>query len=283
MKTALVLEGGASRGMFSCGVMDALMDMGIGADYVIGTSAGIANGASYVSGQRGRSLRIGTEYYSDKRYMGMKHLLNPFTRSYYNINFVFNEIPNKYDLFDYEAFDAFDGKVFACVTNIVTGEPEYLAVTSDDREWKTIVASCSLPILFQPVKLNGNLYMDGGMSDSIPYKKPIEDGCQKVIVVLTRERDYIKGEEPLQKLIGIMYRKYPRLLERIANRHTDYNKCREELFELEKEGKAFVIAPDDTGLFNRVEKDPDKLLDIYNQGYDVTVRNIDKLKEYLEI
>ena len=212
MKTALVLEGGASRGMFSCGVMDALMDNGIKADYVIGTSAGIANGASYVSGQRGRSLRIGIDYYNDRRYMGMKHLLNPFIRSYYNIKFVFDDIPNKYDLFDYDAFDAFEGDVLACVTNIVTAEPEYLPVNSDDRAWKTIVASCSLPILFQPVELNNNLYMDGGMSDSIPYKKSIEDGCDKVIVVLTRERDYVKGQEPLQKLIGIMYRKYPRLL-----------------------------------------------------------------------
>lgn len=283
MKTALVLEGGASRGMFSCGVMDALTDMEIMTDYVIGTSAGIANGASYVSGQRGRSLRIGIEYYSDKRYMGIKHLLNPFTRSYYNINFVFNEIPNKYDLFDYDAFDAYKGEVLACVTNIVTGQAEYLPVTSADKAWSTIVASCSLPIMFQPVELNGNLYMDGGMSDSIPYQKAIDDGCDKVIVVLTRERDYIKGEEPLQRLIGFLYKKYPRLLDRIANRHIDYNRCRDELFALEKDNKVFVIAPDDTKNFNRVEKNPDKLREIYNQGYDVTIRNKDKLKEYLGI
>ena len=283
MNTALVLEGGASRGMFSCGVMDALMDMGICADYVIGTSAGIANGASYVSGQRGRSLRIGTEYYADKRYMGMRHLLNPFTRSYYNIKFVFNAIPNKYDLFDYDAFDAYQGKVFACVTNIVTGEAEYLPVTSEDRSWKTIVASCSLPIMFQPVEIDGNLYMDGGMSDSIPYKKAIDDGCDKVIVVLTRERDYIKGPEPLQKLIKHMYHKYPKLIKNISTRHTDYNKCRDELFELERAGKVFVIAPDDTKSFNRVEKDPDRLREIYNQGYDITMRDINKLKEYLGI
>ncbi len=283
MKTALVLEGGASRGMFSCGVMDALIDNGICANYVIGTSAGIANGASYVSGQRGRSLRIGTKYYSDKRYMGMKHLLNPFTKSYYNIKFVFDDIPNKYDLFDYDAFDAFQGDVIACVTNISTGNAEYLPVTSDDRAWKTIVASCSLPILFQPVELKGNLYMDGGMSDSIPYKKAIEDGCDRVIVVLTRERDYIKDKEPVQKLIGIMYRKYPHLIERIANRHLDYNKCRDELFALESEGGAFVIAPEDTKEFNRVEKQSDNLQKLYNQGYDITTKNIDKLKEYLGI
>ena len=125
--------------------------------------------------------------------------------------------------------------------------------------------------------------MDGGMSDSIPYMKAIEDGCEKVIVVLTRERDYIKGSEPMQKLIRYMYRKYPKLIENIANRHLDYNECRKQLFELERAGKVFVIAPDDTKSFNRVEKEPDRLREIYNQGYDVTMRDINKLKEYLEI
>ena len=281
MKTALVLEGGASRGMFSCGVMDAFMEQGIVADYVIGTSAGIANGVSYVSGQKGRSLRIGTEYYSDSRYMGMKHLLNPFTRSYYNIKFVFNEIPNKLDLFDYDTFAAYKGEVIACVTNIVTGRAEYMPISGDEKDWKTVVASCSLPVMFRPVNIGGNLYMDGGMVDSIPFRKALEDGCDKVIVVLTRERDFVKSEESMQGLIRVMYRKYPKLVEAISNRHIDYNKARDEIFELEKQGRIFVLAPDCTKGFDRVEKDPDRIRQIYNQGYEVAQRNMNSLKEYL--
>ena len=281
MKTALVLEGGASRGMFSCGVMDALLDNDIMADYIIGTSAGIANGVSYVSRQKERSLRIGVNYYSDKRYMGMRHLLNPKKRSYYNIDFVFKDIPNIYDKFDYKAFAEFSGNVIACLTNIETGKPEYVEVPRYEQSWKTVVASCSLPIMFEPVEIDGKLYMDGGMTDSIPYQKAIDDGCEKVIVVLTRERDYIKGEESMQKLIRIMYKKYPKLIECIANRHNMYNNARKQLFELEKQGRVFLIMPDCTNGFGRVEKRPEKIKEIYNQGYDIAMRDMKKLKEYL--
>ena len=185
-------------------------------------------------------------------------------------------------MFDYDAFDAYSGDVMACVTNIVTGEAEYLPVSSGDKKWKTIVASCSLPIMFQPVSIGDKLYMDGGMSDSIPYKKAIEDGCDKLIVVLTREKNYIKEPEPMQKLIKVMYRKYPALIERIAERHNDYNRSRAELFELERSGRAFVIAPKNTADFDRVEKRPLQLTQIYNQGYDITMKNMKSLKEYLE-
>ncbi len=283
MKTALVLEGGASRGMFSCGVMDVMLQNNIIADYVIGTSAGIANGVSYVSGQFERNYRIGMKFYSDKRYMGIKHLLNPKKRSYYNVDFVFDEIPHKYDLFDYDAFAAFKGSVIACVTNIVTGEAEYLEVPHGREFSKPLIASCSLPIMFQPVEIDGNLYMDGGLVDSIPYKKAIDDGCDKVIVVLTRERSYIKEQESMLKLINIMYKKYPKLLQSIANRHIQYNNARRELFELEKQGKVFLIMPETTGDFSRVEKRPQKIDELYRQGCKIANEQLDALKKYLKI
>lgn len=282
MKTALVLEGGASRGMFSCGVMDVLLENNIMADYVIGTSAGIANGVSYVSGQKERNYRIGMNYYSDKRYMGVKHLLNPKNKSYYNVDFVFDEIPHKHDLFDYDAFEAFDGNVIACVTNIKTGKAEYIEVPRGREFAKVLVASCSLPIMFQPVEIDGNLYMDGGLVDSIPYKKAIDDGCDKVIVVLTRERDYIKKPESTLKLIKLLYKKYPKLLEDIADRHNQYNNARKQIFELEKQGKVFVIMPESTGNFSRVERRPEKIDEMYRQGYKVANQQVDTLKKYLE-
>ncbi len=283
MKTALVLEGGASRAYFSNGVMDCLMDNGIYADYVIGTSAGIANGLSYVSRQRGRSLELGKKYMNDKRYMGLKYMFKPGNRSYYNIKFVFEDLPNIYLPYDYEAFENFDGNVIAAVTNIETGKAEYLEVPRRDRTWRTVVASCALPIMFRPVKINGKLYMDGGMTDSIPFQKPINDGCDKIIVVLTRERSYVKKDEPMQRLIDITYRKYPNLVRAIDNRAQMYNDERRRIFELEGQGKLFVIEPETTGGFSRVESSPKALCALYDQGYKVADGRIDALKDYLEV
>lgn len=283
MKTALVLEGGASRTYFSIGAMDALMEHNIKSDYVIGTSAGIANGISYVTGQKGRSLEIGLKYLNDKRYMGFKHLLKPGNRSYYNLKFVFEELPETYVPFDYDAFANYKGNVIAAVTDIRTGEVHYLEVPRDDKTQKTLIASCALPLMFQPIEIDGHLFLDGGMTDSIPYKKAIEDGCDKVIVILTRERDYVKGDESMRKLINLAYRKYPKLLEAIENRPDMYNRTREEIFELEKQGRVFVIMPEYTGDFSRIESDPDKIYKIYRQGYDITCNRMDELKKYLEL
>lgn len=282
MKTALVLEGGASRTYFSIGVMDALIEHNIKADYVIGSSAGIANGISYVTNQKGRSLEIGLKYLNDKRYMGYRHLIRPGNRSYYNLKFVFEEIPQKYVPFDYQAFIDFKGNVIAAVTDIKTGDVHYLEVPRDDITQKTVIASCALPLMFQPVEINGHKFLDGGMTDSIPYKKAMDDGCDKIIVILTREKDFIKGDESMKKLINIVYRKYPKLLEAINNRPNMYNMTREEIFELEKQGKLFVIMPENTKGFNRLESNPEKIREIYNQGYDIANKRIDELKEFLK-
>lgn len=283
MKIGLVLEGGASRAYFSIGVMDALMEHNIKSDYVIGSSAGIANGISYVTNQKGRSLEIGLKYLNDKRYMGFKHLLKPGNRSYYNLKFVFEEIPETHVPFDYDAFKNYKGNVIAAVTDINTGEVHYLEVPRDDKTQKTVIASCALPLMFQPMEIDGHLFLDGGMTDSIPYKKAMEDGCDKVIVILTRERDFVKGDESMKKLINIAYRKYPKLLEAIDNRPDMYNTTREEIFELEKQGRLFVILPDDTKGFGRLESDPDKIYSIYKQGYDIAENKMEELKKYLEL
>ena len=165
MKLGLVLEGGASRTYFSVGAMDALMEENIFADYVIGASAGIANGVSYVSRQKERSLEIGMKYFPDKRYMGPRHLLNRSNKSYYNIQFVFDDMPNVHLPFDYDTYQKYSKNVYAAVTNLNTGKTEYLNIPGDDKSWAVLIATCALPILFQPVKIGNNLYMDGGITD----------------------------------------------------------------------------------------------------------------------
>ncbi|MBE7033902.1 MAG: patatin family protein [Ruminococcaceae bacterium] len=273
MKTGLVLEGGASRGYFTVGALDALIDIGFKADYLVGTSAGIANGISYVSNQRGRGLRIGLEYLNDKRYMGMRHLLNPKKRSYYNVEFVFGELPNKIIPFDKEAFDKSGCRVVAALTNLNTGKCEYHDVTGDDPEWKTVVASCALPIMFQPVEIDGQLYMDGGITESIPFQKAIDDGCDKIIVILTRERSYIKKPEAALGISGFLYRKYPELRKALENRTEMYNDRHHRLLELEKEGRIILIAPEiDTSGWKRTERRPEKIQEMYDIGYQTLMK-----------
>lgn len=281
MKLGIVFEGGASRTFFSCGVMDVLLEERIIADYVIGASAGIVNGVSYVSGQYGRNLAIGTKYTADARYMGVRHLLNRSNKSFYNLQFVFGDIPNKYLPFNFDAFSAFKGDVFAVCTNIETGKAEYIRVPSDDRAFTVLRATCALPILFQPIEIDGAKYLDGGLSDPIPFEKAIEDGCDKVIVVLTRERGYIKKRENAQPAIDLAYRKNKRLLHTMEKRPEIYNAQREKLFELERKKKVFVIDPIETTGFKRTEKDPVKIRQIYDQGTERTRSKMSKLREYL--
>lgn len=281
MKLGLVLEGGASRTYFSVGAMDALMEEGIFADYVIGASAGIANGVSYVSRQIGRSLEIGMKYFPDKRYMGARHMLRPGNRSYYNIQFVFDDMPNSLLPFDYEAFEKYGKDVYAAVTNVYTGKSEYIRVPADDKSWKVLIATCALPILFRPVKIGNGLYMDGGITDSVPIDKAVGDGCEKNLVILTREKSYVKEEEPAIKLAAFHYRKYPKFAAALKARTQNYNQAHKHLLELENEGKAFIIAPKKTEGWHRTESSPEKLRRMYDDGYQYVKQHLSQIHTYI--
>lgn len=281
MKIGLVLEGGASRTYFSCGVLDKLLEEEIWADYLIGASAGIANGISYASRQYGRNLQIGTGYLHDKRYMGMRHLLDPHVRSYYNIPFVFEEIPEKWLPFDYDAFEAYPGEVVAVVTNMTTGQAEYRPVPRRDRRLREVVASCALPLLFQPVDIDGVPYMDGGIADPVPADQALAAGCDKLIVVVTRERGYRKVKEQGAGLAARKYRQYPAFVETLAHRVEIYNRSHDRLYQLEQEGKAFVIAPDSIDC-KRTESRPEVIQALYDQGYRAMAEQTSALRAYLQ-
>lgn len=282
MKLGLVLEGGANRGNFSVGAMDVLMEQEIWADYVIGTSAGIANGVSYVSRQHGRGLAIATDHVPKKEYSGWHHLFNPKNRSLYNLQYVFNDLPNKLLPFDYEAYARFPGSVKAATTNMRTGKAEYLECPRDDRECRYVMASCAMPMLFPPVEINGEKYLDGGVSDPIPAQRALDDGCDKIIVITTRERGYVKRHEKALNLIARHFRrKYPEFAAALMRRTECYNESRAHLFELEKAGKAFIIEPESTEGFGRTEKDAQKILQLYMHGKDVTNARMPELRQWM--
>lgn len=282
MKLGIVFEGGASRTYFSCGVMNALINNNIKADVVVGSSAGIANGVSYSAWQPDRSEEILEKYYSSPEYMGIKYMFKKGVKSLYNIPFVFDTIPNSLIPFDYDTFKNGGIKSVAAVTNIDTAEAEYITLTGDDKKWTALVATCALPILFSPVTIGKNKYMDGGIADPVPVDYLINEGCDKIIVVLTQERAYRKNSsDPTLSISAKYYWRYQKFSKLLKNRNNIYNKSREHIFELEKQGKLFIIAPEVMRGIPRTETDTEKLRKIYRHGIEVTNKLMDGLKNYL--
>lgn len=283
MKTGLVLEGGAFRTIFSSGACDGLLAADIMPDYCVGVSAGIAYGVSYISKQSGRNLEILTHYANDKRYMGVNNLLRPGNhRCYFGLQFTYDTIPNELIPFDYETFAAFPGEVEAVVTNMDTGKAEYLPVPKRDEHFELLQATCALPFLFPVYHINGKPYMDGGAADAIPYDHAVEKGCDRVVVILTRERSYIRKQESLQPLIDRFYRKYPKFCDTMRRRADDYNACRGRLFRLEREGKVLIIAPKCTRGFSRTERDVEKIKALYQDGYQQAVARQEEIRAFLK-
>lgn len=284
MKIGLVIEGGASRTYFACGVMDKLLQEDIHADYIIGVSAGIAFGVSYCSRQFERNLRILKNYEEDKRYMGARHLLDRKNRSYYNLEFVFETIPKKLVPFDYKTFYGRKEQCIAVVTRLDNGEAEYIEMPVDDN-FDVLKASCALPILFKPIVLNETQYMDGGIADSIPFKKALADGCDKVIVLLSHPRGYVKGKESATPLVKLIYRKYDRFLNSFQNRPEKYNESIKELEALERQGKALVIAPSEKSLkgIGRTEKRVKLLEPLYRSGFAEAERVTKNIREFVNL
>ena len=281
MKLGMVLEGGAFRTIFSTGVCDAFIKADIYPDYFVGVSAGIAYGVSYLSRQYGRNLDILEKYANDKRYMGVRNLINPRNRSYFGIKFTYDTIPNELIPFDYKAFAEYQGVAEGVVTNLETGLAEYHVVDPKDREFLILQASCALPLLFPIYDIGGNPCLDGGVADPIPYERAFEVGCDRVIVILTRERSYVRGHEKAEKLVDLTYRKYPKFLDAMHRRAENYNKSRERLLELEREGKVMIFAPHDTTGFSRTERDIAKVHDLWQDGLTQATERIDEVRGFI--
>lgn len=279
----LVVEGGASRTYYAVGVMDAMMEENIPIEYLGGASAGISNAMNYASGQIGRGIEIGTTQLPKKEYSGFKHLLNPKNKSLYNIDYVFRRIPEELVPYDYDKFNEFTGFAEAAVTNMETGKAEYMKIQSPEKGWNVLVASCSLPLMFPAAEIDGKKYMDGGIADSVPFRRAIDAGCDKLIVILSRERSYIKKAGKGEALSARIFSKYPEFSKTLKNRSVMYNSQRDELFSLEKEGKVFVIAPKNTHTWKRTENNPQKIKEMYDEGYNTGKEMIPEIKKYLGI
>lgn len=275
----IVFEGGGLRGIFDAGVIDYLLDNNIIIKNVIGVSAGACHACSYVSGQRGRSYAVSTDYLDDKRYMSFESLRK--TGDLFGVDFIYHEIPEKLYPLDNDHFLNSGISFRAGVTNCITGEAEYLEVKDLIEDVDYVRASSSLPLLARMVDINGVPYMDGGIADSVPVKASESFGCRKNIVVLTRPVGYRKDKEKFASIVKMKYRKYPRMVEALEKRFETYNETMEYIEEGVKNGTIFRIAPvKDLGI-GRLEKDKQKLKLAYEEGYYVAEAYGEKLKQFL--
>ncbi len=277
---ALVLEGGGLRGIFSGGVLRRFMDDKLYCDYVIGVSMGACSAANYVSRQPERNRIVNTRFLRDRRYLSYLRLLAG--GELFGMDFVFREIPRRLVPFDFNTFYSSPVRLVTVVTDCQTGRAEYFEKADLGEDYLTVLkASSSLPFIAPPVEFRGRTFMDGGLADSVPIRRAVEDGKEKRIVVLTRPRGYRKKPSRMPGLLLRRYRRFPGMLEALAARHRVYNETMDFIDSLEEKGEAFVIRPAEPPAAERVEKNKDKVYLTYDEGYDAASRLFPSLRAYL--
>lgn len=280
MKTGLVMEGGAMRGMFTAGVIDVFMENGIEFDGAIGVSAGATFGCNIKSHQIGRAFRYNCAYYKDYRYGSFKSWKK--TRNLFDVDFCYHELPEKLDVFDTDTFRDNPMDFYVVASNLETGKAEYHKCydgLEKDLEW--IRASASIPMVSEIVELDGLRLLDGGIADSVPLSYFESIGYERNVVILTRPDSYRKKKNKATGLCRRWYREYPAFVEAFANRHNAYNANIDYVRGQEKAGKAFVIRPDEDLRANSMEKNPDKLRAIYEAGRKTAASNLESVRDFL--
>ncbi len=266
-KTGLIVEGGGMKCAYSAGVLDGFLDEGISFDCCIGVSAGSANLASYLAGQRGRNLRFYTVHTERAEFFGPRCFLK--TGSLFGLQFIYGTLSNSGggDPLDYQAVSDNPAQFEIVATNAETGQPVYFdkeALKQDD--YRAIMASSAIPAVCRPVEIDGAVYYDGGISDAIPVGRMLQHGCERIVAILSKPKDYVKKPEGHRFLYSRMCRKYPNTVKDIDRRHLMYQSCQRELFELEANGKAFVFAPSNPPKMSTYSMDQQVERQLYEMG-----------------
>ncbi len=279
-QAGLVLEGGGMKGIYTAGIIDFFLDKGIEFSSVYGVSAGACTMCSYLSKQRGRARDVTIDYLGIKNYCGVESLLT--TGDIFNVDTCYSLIPDYLHPYDHDTFEQYQGKAYSVVTNIVTGEPEYLRLRDLRTDIIKVRASASLPLVSRNVKIGNKYYLDGGISDAIPLQKSIADGNCKNVVIMTKEVGYLRKPSSHLELVKLRYLRYPKVYELMRDRHVEYNKTLEYIEWQRENGHAFVIRPKCASGVGRIEKDKDKLLALYEEGYRDAEECYEELMVYLE-
>ena len=276
----LVLEGGGLRGVFTAGVIDVFLEKGIEFDKVTGVSAGACHACSYLAKQKGRAFSVCTDYLDDPEYCSLKSLVK--TGNLFGEQFVFHDIPEKLYPVDNEEFKRSKTDFYVSVTDCTSGKACYPRIRDLFKDVEWIRASSSLPLVSKFVYINKKPYLDGGITDSVPIEFSMSLGCDKNVVVLTRDRNYRKKPESMLTAMRLKYARYPELFEALKHRHERYNEALDLICSLEKEGKIFVIAPELPLAIGRTEKNKEKMKLGYKLGRKAALVNMKALKDYLD-
>ena len=278
--TALILEGGGMRGVFTAGILDYFMDNGMWFPYTIAVSAGASNGISYASRQRGRARYSDVDLLKIRPYVGMKHLLRG--RGLIDLQFIFYEYPDKYYPLDYDTYFNSKDRFVVVTSNCLTGKACYFEEKKDkDRLIDILRASCSLPYVSPKAYVDKIPMLDGGICDALPIHKAIEEGYEKFVVVLTRPLGYRKPDQ-LRNIPHFIYRKYPKLKEQLRTRYKRYNQTMDFIEKLEKEGKAIVIRPVEPLKVERIDTDTEKLDAFYKEGYETATETFKPFESVIQ-
>lgn len=278
-KIGLVVEGGGMKCAYNAGILDAFLDHNITFDYCIGVSGGAGNVASFVAGQRGRNLRFFTDHIHSPKYFGIKSLLK--TGNLFGLQYIYGELTNSTgeDPLDFAAIMKNLAEYEVVATNALTGEAEYFGKDNMKQDdYRPVMASSAIPAACRPVEINGIPYYDGGISDAIPVRRALDKGCDRLVVILSKQRDYVRKPQGMRFLYSSLCRKYPKIIEAIDQRHITYAKNQKDVFELEKEGRVFIFAPSGTvkvGTYSMDEETERKL-------YDMGMKDFAKQKEEME-
>ncbi len=281
MKTGLILEGGASRGIFTAGVLDCLMQHEVYLPYVIGASAGGNNAMSYCSGQQGRTAAL-MNAPKDDSYYGMRQFLG--SHKIIDLDKMCFDYPYGQFPFDFSAYFSSDMEVEYVCSCCETGRAEYLSEGSDERRLLTICkATCSIPMLCEPVELDGKHYLDGSIADSIPIERALEKGCDKVLIVLTKPESNVAPTDysKFRSVISSMYKEYPAFVETCMGRLDEYRRTYDLMKRMEQEGSAYILRPEVSAI-SKFERDSGRLNDFYRHGFDLTEKRFSELSRWME-
>lgn len=279
-QAGLVLEGGGMKGVYSSGVLDFFLDKGLEFSSCYGVSAGACSLCSFLSKQRGRAYHVTVDYLEDKNYCSTYSLLT--TGDLFNVDMCYHRIPDELNPYDYDTYSRYQGNFYSVVTNIETGEPEYIPIKDLTKEIDAIRASASLPLVSRNVPFRGHWYLDGGISDSIPLARSMQDGNAKNVVIMTKEKGYRRSPSSMLSLVKFRYRKYPKVYELMKNRHITYNKTLDFMEKQIQLGNTFLIQPKHKSEVGRIEKDQTKLRALYDEGYQDALECYEELLRFLE-
>ena len=282
VKTGLILEGGAMRGMFTAGVIDVMMKNGIDFDGTIGVSAGAAFGCNIKSKQPGRVIRYSTKYCTDWRFSSWKSLLK--TGDLYGAEFCYKTIPYELDPMDFDTFDKNPMEFYGVCTNVDTGRPLYHKFTNGKgKDMQYFTATASMPLGSQIVEIDGYKLLDGGVADSIPIKFWEHKGYNKNVVVLTQPLGYIKKPNKMLPIIELKYKDYPAFVKAIRTRHIRYNRTIDYIRQKELSGEIFVIRPPKALEIGGMEHNPDELRRVYEIGTNTMEENLKALRQFMHL